>query len=41
MTFNAVNITDTGTERYLKYPVLVNYLSVAGPKYDLGIAISF
>ncbi|MFZ1743597.1 MAG: TonB-dependent receptor [Pontixanthobacter sp.] len=41
LTFNAVNITDTGTYRYLKYPVLVNYLSVAGPKYDFGIAVSF
>ena len=41
VTFNAVNITDTGTERYLKYPILVNYLSVAGPKYDLGVAVSF
>ena len=41
VSFNAVNITDTGTERYLKYPILVNYLSVAGPKYDLGVAVSF
>lgn len=41
LTFNAVNITDTGTYRYLKYPVLVNYLSVAGRKYDVGIAMSF
>lgn len=41
LSLNAVNITDTGTYRYLKYPELVNYLSVAGPKYDIGVAVSF
>ena len=40
-SFNAINLTDTGTERYLKYPILVNYLSLAGRKYTLGAAVSF
>lgn len=40
-TFNAINLTNTGTFRYLKYPQLVNYLAYAGRKYNLGVAISF
>lgn len=40
-SFNAINLTNTGTVRYLKYPVLTNYLSVAGRKYTLGVAVSF
>lgn len=40
-SFNAINLTDTGTKRYLKYPVLLNYISLAGRKYTLGVAVSF
>ncbi|MCZ8325851.1 MAG: TonB-dependent receptor [Sphingomonadaceae bacterium] len=40
-SFNAINLTNTGTVRYLKYPILVNYLSVAGRKYTLGASVSF
>jgi TonB-dependent receptor len=40
-TFDAVNLTDTGTRRYLKYPQLVNYLSLAGRRFNLGVAVSF
>lgn len=40
-SFNAINLTNTGTFRYLKYPVLVNYLARAGRAYNLGVAVSF
>ena len=40
-TFNAINLTNTGTVRYMKYPELVNYLAFAGRKYNLGVAVSF
>jgi TonB-dependent receptor len=40
-SFNAINLTNTGTVRYLKYPILTNYLAVAGRKYTMGVAMSF
>lgn len=40
-TFNAINLTNTGTVRYMKYPQLVNYLAYAGRKYDFGVAVTF
>lgn len=40
-TFDAVNLTDTGSFRYLKYEQLVNYVSLAGRKFNLGVAVSF
>lgn len=40
-SFNAINLTNTGTFRYLKYPQLVNYLAFAGRRYNLGVSVSF
>ncbi|WP_230206951.1 TonB-dependent receptor [Novosphingobium sp. Gsoil 351] len=40
-TFNAINLTNTGTFRYIKYPQLVNYLAYAGRKYNFGVSVSF
>jgi TonB-dependent receptor len=40
-TFNAINLTDTGTVRYMKYEPLVNYLAFAGRKFNLGATINF
>lgn len=40
-TFNAINLTNSGTERFLKYDPLVNYLAFAGRRYNLGVAVSF
>ncbi|MFC4296332.1 TonB-dependent receptor [Novosphingobium tardum] len=40
-TFNAINLTNTGTYRYIKYPQLVNYLAYAGRKYNFGVSVSF
>ena len=40
-TFDAVNLTDTGTRRYLTYPELLNYVSLAGRRFNLGVAVSF
>ncbi len=40
-TFNAINLTDTGTVRFMKYEPLVNYLAFAGRRYNLGISVSF
>ena len=40
-TFNAVNLTNTGTQRFLKYDQLVNYLAFAGRRYNLGVSVSF
>lgn len=40
-TFDAVNLTNTGTFRYLKYEQLVNYISLAGRRFNLGVAVSF
>ena len=41
VTFDAVNLTNTGTFRYLKYEQLVNYVSLAGRKFNVGVAVSF
>lgn len=40
-TFDAINITNTGTFRYLKYPVLVNYVARAGRAFNMGVAVNF
>jgi TonB-dependent receptor len=41
VNFNAINLTNTGTVRYLKYEPLVNYLAFAGRKYNLGVTLNF
>lgn len=40
-TFDATNLTNTGTFRYLKYEQLVNYVSLAGRRFNLGVQVSF
>ena len=40
-TFNAINLTNTGTFRYIKYPQMVNYLAFAGRKYNVGVTVNF
>lgn len=40
-TLDAVNLTNTGTFRYLKYEQLVNYVSVAGRRFNLGAQVNF
>ncbi len=40
-TVDAVNLTNTGTFRYLKYEQLVNYVALAGRRFNLGVALSF
>lgn len=41
VTFDAINIGNTGTFRYLKYPVLVNYVANAGRAFNMGVAFNF
>lgn len=41
VTLNAINLTDTGTERYMKYRELTNYLAFAGRRYNLGVSFRF
>jgi iron complex outermembrane recepter protein len=41
ITADATNLTDTGTFRYLKYEQLVNYVSLAGRRFNLGVQVSF
>lgn len=40
-TFNAINLTDEGTFRYIKYEQLPNYLAFAGRRFNFGAAVSF
>lgn len=40
-TFNAINLTNTGTYRYMKYYPLTNYIAEAGRKYNLGVSLNF
>ncbi len=40
-TFNAVNLTNTGTQRFMKYDQLVNYLAFAGRRYNFSVSVSF
>lgn len=40
-SFNAINLTNTGTQRFLKYDQLVNYLAFAGRRYSLSVSVSF
>jgi TonB-dependent receptor len=37
VNFSAVNLNESTTERYLKYPELINYISDAGVRYRLAI----
>lgn len=41
VTFNAINLTNEGTVRYMKYEPMVNYLAFAGRRYNLGVALNF
>jgi len=41
ITADATNLTNTGTFRYLKYEPLVNYVSLAGRRFNLGVQVSF
>jgi len=40
-TIDATNLTNTGTFRYLKYEQLVNYVSLAGRRLNIGVQVSF
>lgn len=40
-TLNAINLTDTGTVRFIKYEPMVNYLAFAGRRVNIGVAVSF
>lgn len=40
-TADATNLTNTGSLRYLKYEELVNYVSLAGRRFNLGVQVSF
>jgi TonB-dependent receptor len=40
-TADATNLTNTGTFRYLKYEQLVNYVSLAGRRFNLGVQVTF
>lgn len=40
-TADATNLTNTGTLRYLKYEQLVNYIALAGRRFNLGVQVSF
>lgn len=41
INFDAINLTNTGTFRYLKYPVLVNYVANAGRAFNMGVSFNF
>ncbi|OYY72559.1 MAG: hypothetical protein B7Y47_02100 [Sphingomonas sp. 28-63-12] len=41
INIDAINLTETGTFRYLKYPVLVNYVANAGRAFNMGVSINF
>lgn len=41
LTFDAINLGNTGTFRYLKYPVLVNYVANAGRAFNMGVSFNF
>ena len=41
ITADATNLTNTGTFRYLKYEQLVNYVSLAGRRFNLGVQVTF
>lgn len=40
-TIDATNLTNTGTFRYLKYEQLVNYVSLAGRRFNFGVQVNF
>lgn len=40
-TIDATNLTNTGTFRYLKYEQLVNYVSLAGRRFNFGVQVRF
>lgn len=41
LSFNAINLTNSGTKRYLKYPALLNYIAKSGRAYDMSISVKF
>ncbi len=41
VTFSAINLNGSVTERYLKYKQLTNYLSDSGTRYRLGVSARF
>lgn len=41
LTFNAINITNTGTYRYMKYYALTNYIAQAGRSYNLVFSVKY
>ncbi len=41
VNFSAVNLTDSTTERYLKYEELTNFVSNSGTRYNLGLVYRF
>lgn len=41
LAFDAINLGSTGTFRYLKYPVLVNYVANAGRAFNMGLSFNF
>jgi len=41
LNFSAVNLNDSKTVRYMKYPSLVNYIAFAGVRYNMGFVYRF
>jgi TonB-dependent receptor len=41
VNFSAVNLNESTTERYLKYPQLINYISDSGVRYSLSVLARF
>jgi TonB-dependent receptor len=41
INFSAINLTDSTTERYLKYKELTNFVSNSGRRYNLGLVYRF
>lgn len=40
-TFNAINLTNSGTVRFMKYEPMINYLAFAGRRYNMSVSVSF
>lgn len=41
ITFNAINLTNTGTYRFMKYEPLTNYIALAGRRFNFGINLNY
>ncbi len=41
LSFSAVNLNDSITERYMKYQQLVNYVAKSGARYNFGMSYRF